>query len=121
MRALFCVISVLLLFGTAAAQAAPLTLKVATALASFDATGAAVVNVTFDPESQRALADFTAANVGRRVELRVDGAVVSAPVIRDAILGGEIVISGAMTADEAGRLAMRLRDGALIAVEIVPD
>lgn len=121
MRALFCVISVLMLLGAAGAQAAPLTLKVATALASFDSTGAAVVNVTFDPASRSALADFTAANVGQRVALRVDGEVVSAPVIRDAITGGEIVISGAMTAEEAGRLAMRLRDGALVTVEIVPE
>ena len=42
-------------------------------------------------------------------------------MIRDPITGGEIVISGSMTAEDAGRLAMRLRGGALIEVEIVPD
>lgn len=121
MRALFGVISVLLILGAAPAVAAPLTLKVATALASFDSTGEAVVNVRFDPGSAQALAEFTAANVGRRVELRVDGQVVASPVIRDTIMGGEIVISGSMTAEDAGRLAMRLREGALVEAEIVPD
>ncbi len=121
MRALFRVIAVVLLVAAAPAVAAPLTLKVATALASFDSTGEAVVNVRFDPGSARALAEFTAANVGRRVELRVDGQAVASPVIRDPITGGEIVISGSMTAADAGRLAMRLREGALVEAEIVPD
>jgi preprotein translocase subunit SecD len=129
MRALFRVIPVLLVlgpvlglvFGAAAALAAPLALKVDAALASFDSTGAAVVNARLEPESGRAFAEFTAANVGRRVEFRVDGEAVAAPVIRDPITGGEIVISGSMTAEDAGRLAMRLRGGALIEVEIVPD
>jgi hypothetical protein len=121
MRALFGVISVLLILGAAPAVAAPLALKVAAALASFDSTGEAVVNVRFDPGSAQALAEFTAANVGRRVELRVDGQAVASPVIRDTIMGGEIVISGSLTAADAGRLAMRLREGGLIEAEIVPD
>ena len=59
MRALFRVIPVLLVlgpvlglvFGAAAALAAPLALKVDAALASFDSTGAAVVNARLEPES----------------------------------------------------------------------
>lgn len=121
MRALLRVIAAVLALGMAPALADPLALKVATALAAFDSTGAAVVNVRLDPTSQRAFAAFTAANVGRRAELRVDGRVVSSPVIRDAISGGEIVISGSMTAEDAGDLAMRLRDGTLIEVEAVAE
>lgn len=121
MRALFGVIAVLLILGAAPALAAPLGLRVATALASFDSTGQPVVNVRFDTGSAGALAEFTAANLGRRVELRVDGQVVASPVIREAIMGGEIVISGSMTVEDAGRLAMRLREGGLIEAEIVPD
>ena len=120
MRALLRVISVLLILGAAAAHAAPLTLKVVTALASFDATGAAVVNASFDAASTQAFAALTAAHVGRTLELRVDGEVVSAPVIREPILGGSITISGTMTAEEAGRLAIRLREGALVEAEILP-
>ncbi len=119
MRALFGVISALLILGAATAHAAPVTLKVVSALASFDATGAAVVNASFDADSSRAFAELTAANIGRTLEIRVDDEVVSAPVIREPILGGSITISGSMTAEEAGRLAMRLRDGGLIEVEIV--
>lgn len=121
MLALLRVIAAVLAMGAAPALADSVALKVATALAAFDSTGAAVVNVRLDPASQQAFADFTAANVGRRVELRVDDRVVSSPVIRDPITAGEIVISGAMTAVDAGNLAMRLRDGVLIEVETVAD
>ena len=118
MRALLRVIAALLILGASAANAAPVRLKVVAALASFDATGAAVVNASFDPDSARILAELTAASIGRKLEIRVDGEVVSEPVIREPILGGSIVISGSMTAQEAGRLAMRLRDGGVIEAEV---
>lgn len=108
-----------LLAGLHPALAEPLALEVAAALASFDATGAPVVNVTLAPESARAFGAFTLANVGKRIEVRVDGTVVTAPVIREPIAGGTIMISGSMTADDAGRLAMRLRGGAPVEVEAV--
>jgi len=121
MQVLFRVIPVVLVLAASAALAAPLALKVAAALAAFDATGAAVVNVRLEPESAQSFTAFTAANVGKRVELRVDGEIVTAPIIRDPITGGEIVISGSMTAEDAGRLAMRLRDGALIEVDVAAE
>lgn len=121
MRALLRVIGAMLVFGMAVAHAAPTMLKVVSALASFDATGAAVVNASFDTQSTRAFAELTSANIGRTLEIRVDGEVLSAPVIREPILGGSITISGSMTAEDAGRLAMRLRDGALVEAEVVPE
>ncbi|MBN9023096.1 MAG: hypothetical protein J0H08_13595 [Rhizobiales bacterium] len=121
MRALLRVIAAALALWVVPALAEPLELEVVAALAAFDSTGAAVVNVRLNPESQRAFDAFTTANVGRTIEVRVDGRVVSAPVIRDPITGGELVISGSLTVEEAGDLAMLLRDGALIEVEIVED
>ncbi len=104
--------------GVGIAAAAPLALKVDTALASFDEHGQPVVNVRLDEESTLAFARFTTANVDKVVEVRVDGEVVTAPMIRDTIAGGEIMISGSMTVEDAANLAMRLRGGGVIEVEL---
>ena len=107
-----------LLAAVGLAIAAPLALKVDTALASFDEYGQPVVNIRLDEESARAFAGFTAENIGKVVELRVDGEIVTAPMIRDTIAGGEIMISGSMTAEDAASLAMRLRGGGMIEVAV---
>jgi preprotein translocase subunit SecD len=57
-------------------------------------TGQWVVDVTFRSEGTRAWADFTTKNVGQQVAVVVDARVVSAPEIREAIMGGATVISG---------------------------
>jgi preprotein translocase subunit SecD len=100
--------------------AAPLSLTVLKAEAATDAVlGAPIVNIELDPESTRAFAAFTTENVGKSAELRVDGEVLSAPFIREPILGGKLQISGSMTIEDAERIAMRLREGATIEVEAV--
>ena len=57
------------------------------------------------------------------MELRVDGKVVTAPVIREPILGGSGQISNqSLTAESAKELAARLSTGAAkIEIEIVND
>ena len=57
------------------------------------------------------LATFTRENVGRRMAIVVEGHVVSAPVIREPITGGVGQITGNLTAEDAARLANRIRSG----------
>lgn len=75
--------------------------------------GLPVVQFKFDSVGARKFGEATSRNVGKRFAIVLDGQVISAPVIRDAILGGSGVISGSFTAQSANNLALLLRAGAL--------
>jgi SecD/SecF fusion protein len=76
-------------------------------------TGEWVVNFTFDSTGSRRFADITRQNVGRPFAVVLDDKVITAPVIREPILGGSGQISGSFTAESANDLAVLLRAGAL--------
>ncbi len=81
-----------------------------------------VVSFRLMPSSKRKLGEFTTANVGRKVEIRVDGQVLMSPVIREPITNGVVQVSGHFTLREAADLAARLTAGtSKIEVELVPD
>lgn len=71
------------------------------------------VSVTFDSKGAREFDRVTAANVGKRMAIVLDGKVYSAPTINERISGGRAVISGSFTTNEANDLAVVLRAGAL--------
>jgi protein-export membrane protein SecD len=72
-----------------------------------------VVSFKFDNIGARKFGDATAKNVGRRFAIVLDNKIISAPVIKDAILGGSGIISGNFTVESANELALLLRAGAL--------
>ena len=72
-----------------------------------------VVSISFDSVGAKRFGQATSENVGRPFAIILDGEVISAPVIREAILGGRAVISGNFTVQEAQDLALLLRAGAL--------
>jgi protein-export membrane protein SecD len=76
-------------------------------------TGEWVVNFTFNSVGARRFGDITRANVNHKFAIVLDGKVISAPVIREPILGGRGEISGNFTASSATDLAVLLRAGAL--------
>lgn len=71
------------------------------------------VSLQFDETGTKLFADITGANVGKMVAIYLDGAPISTPVVREAILNGEAVISGNFTPNEAKQLVGRLNSGAL--------
>ncbi|MBL8708149.1 MAG: protein translocase subunit SecD [Rhodospirillaceae bacterium] len=75
--------------------------------------GLPVVQFRFDNIGARKFGDATARNVGKRFAIILDDKIISAPVIRDAILGGSGIISGNFTVESARDLALLLRAGAL--------
>jgi len=84
------------------------------ARASFDQrTGEPVVTFRFDGQGAKKFGDVTKENVGRPFAIVLDGKVISAPVIREAILGGTGQISGSFTVQSANDLSVLLRAGAL--------
>ena len=81
---------------------------------SFDQqTNEPVVTFRFDTAGARRFGRVTQANVGRPFAIVLDGKVISAPVIREPILGGTGQISGNFTVTAANDLSVLLRSGAL--------
>ena len=82
-------------------------------------TQQAAVHLTLDSKGARIFRDVTRDNVGKRMAILLfengKGEVVTAPVIRSEIAGGQVQISGSMTAEEAADTALLLRAGALAA------
>ncbi|MET0544958.1 MAG: protein translocase subunit SecD, partial [Caulobacterales bacterium] len=80
---------------------------------SFDQFGEPVVSFRFNGRGARLFGNATQTNVGKRFAIVLDNKVLSAPVIREPILGGSGQISGSFTTDSANDLAVLLRAGAL--------
>ncbi len=76
-------------------------------------TGQPIVDFRFNTRGARIFADVTQQNVGRRFAVVLDDKYITAPVIRDAILGGSGLIEGNFTVESAQNLAVLLRAGAL--------
>ncbi len=72
-----------------------------------------VVSLTFTPEGTTSFAEATTNNVGKRISIIYDGAVISSPVVREAITGGQCQIDGMDVYDEANNLASTIRIGSL--------
>ncbi len=72
-----------------------------------------VVSFKFNLTGSRKFAQITQENVGRPFAIVLDDKVISAPVIREPIIGGSGQISGNFTAQSANELAVLLRAGAL--------
>ena len=83
------------------------------AQAAIDQNNRNVVNLEFSDEGGKKFADLTMKNVGRKIAILLDGEVLTDPVVNEPILGGRAEISGQRSLDEAQRLAVLLRSGAL--------
>jgi preprotein translocase subunit SecD len=75
--------------------------------------GEPVVSFKFDSAGGKRFGEATRTNTGHLFAIILDNKVISAPVIREPILGGSGVISGSFTTQRAQDLALLLRAGAL--------
>lgn len=76
-------------------------------------SGSVVVRLEFNDEGKKLFGDITKANIGKPIAIFLDGQVLSAPTVNDAITDGTAIITGNFTVDEAKQLATRLNSGAL--------
>ncbi len=76
-------------------------------------TNEPVISFRFNNAGARKFGNYTKDNVGRPFAIVLDDQVISAPVIREPILGGSGQISGNFTVESANQLAIQLRSGAL--------
>lgn len=80
---------------------------------TFSDGGMPAVSFSFNNLGAKLFADITKQNVGHLFAIVLDNKVISAPVIREPILGGSGIISGNFTVQSANDLALLLRAGAL--------
>jgi preprotein translocase subunit SecD len=76
-------------------------------------TNEPIISFRFNQSGARKFGSFTKDNVGSPFAIVLDNKVLSAPVIREPILGGSGQISGNFSVDSATTLAVQLRSGAL--------
>ncbi len=71
------------------------------------------IQFTLTDDGAKIFADHTSKNVNKYLAITMDKVVISSPIIKSAITGGSGVIEGRFTLDEANRLALQLKYGAL--------
>ena len=78
------------------------------------------VSIEFSSEGANKFAEITKRNVGKPLAIFLDEEYISAPTVQQEILGGNAVISGNFTTDEAKSLSVQLNAGALpVPIEII--
>ncbi len=73
----------------------------------------AVVRLEFNDEGRKLFSEITSANIQKPVAIFLDGQLISAPTVQNAITDGTAIISGNFTTKDANDLATRLNSGAL--------
>ena len=102
----------LIAFPSSLAAAGPLTLTIERAFVGEAAgSGEPVLDLKLAPQSAREFGDLTASHIGKIVELRIDGKVVFAPIVRDPIRSGDVEISGQFSRLELLEAANRIWRG----------
>lgn len=82
----------------------------------------AVVGLEFSDEGGKKFGELTARNIGKQIAIVLDGEVLTAPVVQEAITGGRAQISGSRTMEEAEHLAILLRSGSLpVKIEVMEN
>ncbi len=72
-----------------------------------------VVTFSLDRVGAKRFGKATTSGVGKKLAIILDGKIISAPIIREAIVGGSGQITGGFTFQSATDLALLLRSGAL--------
>lgn len=72
-----------------------------------------IVSLEFNDKGAKLFGQITKENVGKQIAIYLDGAVISAPTVREKITSGKAQITGQFTPDEAKILVRHLNSGAL--------
>jgi preprotein translocase subunit SecD len=71
------------------------------------------ITLQFNDEGAQKFAELTTRNINKRIAIFLDGQILSAPTVNQAITDGKAVINGQFTLQEAKDLVTRLNSGAL--------
>lgn len=76
-------------------------------------TNVPIIGIQFNEEGDKLFEALTEKNIGKPLGIYLDGAPLSAPMVREKISGGRAQITGQFTIPEARELVQRLNSGAL--------
>lgn len=76
-------------------------------------TGTVDVTLSLNDEGAKKFAEATGRLIGKPIAIFMDELLISAPTVNTQITGGQAVITGQRTAQEAGELASTIKSGAL--------
>ncbi|MEO6078007.1 MAG: protein translocase subunit SecD, partial [Candidatus Andersenbacteria bacterium] len=83
-------------------------------------TGQPQITLNFDADGTKLFADITKANIGKRIAMYLDGAIIQAPTVQSVIPDGRAVITGSYTLEEAKQIVRGLNSGALpVPIELI--
>ncbi|MDO8566224.1 MAG: protein translocase subunit SecD [Candidatus Moranbacteria bacterium] len=88
-------------------------LKSATVDYQSQGVGSPQVALQFDSEGTKLFAEITKRNLGKPVAILLDKEIISQPTVQNEIVGGQAVITGNFTMQQANDLVKRLNEGAL--------
>lgn len=72
-----------------------------------------VVKLQFNDQGTKLFSDITSQNIKKPIAIFLDGQLISAPTVQNAITNGSAVITGSFTIEQAKALATNLNSGAL--------
>ncbi len=84
-----------------------------TATRTVDENGKPAISFALTTEGAQLFGDMTAKNVGKKITIQLDGKELMSPTVNEAIYGGNILVTGSFTEDEADTYALQLQSGAL--------
>ncbi|NIT04552.1 protein translocase subunit SecD [Candidatus Saccharibacteria bacterium] len=76
-------------------------------------TGAPQIALDFTAEGDKKFEEITGRNVGKPLAIFLDKVLLTAPTVQQKIVGGNAVITGTFTVEEATRIVAQLNAGAL--------
>jgi len=76
-------------------------------------TNIPVVQIQFDEKGGELFQELTKRNIDKQIAIFVGGELVSAPTVQNEIIGGNAVITGSRSFEEASKLAQDLNTGAI--------
>lgn len=85
-------------------------------------SGKPMIQIEFTKEGATKFEEITGKNVGKPLAIILDNEIISAPIVQEKISGGQAVISGNFTLEEAKNLAIQLNAGALpVPIKLVEE
>ncbi len=87
---------------------------------SYDEFGRPVISLKFDAKGGELFGQITERNIGNPVGIYIDQEMISSPLVNEKITGGEAIITGEFSLQEARELSRNLNAGALpVPIELI--
>ncbi len=84
-----------------------------TATRTTDDSGKPAISFSLTSEGAQLFGDMTAKSIGKTITIQLDGEALMSPTVNEAIYGGNILVTGSFTQDQADTYALQLQSGAL--------